>query len=55
MIAEYPQVQQALQMSDEMQGAIREVDASTALQGVYDRYSKQFVKRKARPNAAIPE
>ena len=55
MVQEYPQVQQALQMSNEIQGAIREVNAEAALDGVYQRFSKQFVKRKARPNVAMPE
>jgi hypothetical protein len=55
MIQEYPQVQQAMQMSLEMQGAVREVDAATALGTVYEKYQKTFVRRKARPNPAMPD
>ena len=55
MIREYPQVQQAMQMNLEMQGAIREVDAKAALDSVYQNYSKTFVRRKARTNPAMPD
>lgn len=55
MISEYPQVQEALQMSTEMQGAVRELNAPEALADVQARYSKAFVRRKPRPNPAMPD
>jgi len=34
---------------------VREVDAATALGTVYEKYQKTFVRRKARPNPAMPD
>lgn len=55
MLEEYPQVQQAMEMSMDMQGAVREVNAQEALSSVYEKYSKTFVRRKSRTNPAMPE
>jgi hypothetical protein len=55
LIEEYPQLQQALEMSVELQGARREINAGEATKNVLERYTKVFVKQKTRSNPAMPE
>lgn len=53
MIQEYPSLQEALQMADEMRGA--QYEGGDAVKAVMERHSKLFVKPKQRPNAAMPD